>query len=273
MSAVNPFTPTQELRFARVAARVTRKLSRGDLRHEVFAVAYIRARETYGDFDETRGEGAIESRLDNWFYGIVLNARKKIMRNEIPLGNAEALDELVSGDNPEADVSRDEALEGLDADDTVILEALRDGASVRQAARAHGVNVNKVKKLKRRLRTMLQVEGRVSPATRRAPARNPDNLVDEQTPIDRDLERADNVVRPRAHGSSDCPPCLACSWWEGFKAGAEPHAVVEPDIAAAIAQTHARKQEISTGWERAQVPHCSRDAHRIEHETSQEQAT
>ncbi len=267
---MNPFTHQQELSFARVAARVTRRLSR-DFRDEIFAAAYIWARENYDDFDEARGEGSIESRLKYWFWGICRNARKKILRQEAPLGNADALEELTSGDDPEANASRDEEIEALSPEERAIVTTLCDGASVRQAAKTHRVNVNKVKKLKRRVRTLLG-ENRAAPVYRRASVGSSDDDTREPAPIDLALEHADNIARPRAHGTKNCPPCLVCLWWEGFRVGVEPHRCIEPEIAEAIRATHERKVEISAGWEHMHVPHCAPDAHRFNETILQEQA-
>ncbi len=168
-------------------------------------------------------------------------------------------------------------IEALSPEDTAIVASLRDGASVRQAAKAHKVNVNKIKKLKRRMWELLHNEGYAPAAVRRVPAKNPDDVEHgELSPIDQALERMDATTRPRAHGTQDCPVCLLCCWYEGLSQGAEPHRCVEPEIAEAIRATHDRKKQIAEGWQQADVPHVDRrDVHRFEEDeiTLQEQAT
>lgn len=262
---VNPFNEQQVLRFARVAARTTRRLPH-DLKQEVFAAAFIKACETYESFEPERGDGSVESRLNFWFWGIARNAQKMVMRHELPLGNAAILDTLPGGDDPESIASRDEVIEALSPRDTAIVAALRGGDSIRQAAKACGVNVNHVKKLKRRMRTLLRNDGYTPAAARRAPAKNPDDVEHgELSAIDQALERMDATTRPRAHGTQDCSVCLLCSWYEGLSQGPEPHRCVEPEIAEAIRATHERKKQIAEGWQRVDVPHVDRrDVHRFE---------
>jgi hypothetical protein len=240
---MNPFSHQQELRFARVAARVTRKLP-PDAQSEVFATAYLKARESYGDFDAMRGDGTIESRLDSWFFGLALNAKKKIRREYRPLGASEALETLVAADNPEAEAIRSEVFEKLTTEDLAIMAALEGGASVRQAARKCKASVSHVKQVKRRTRIkLLQIAEHAAPAVRREPTGSSDDDMREAAPIDHEIER---MLRRPATSKADCPVCWRCSWFDGLlpvKYAAKK--LADAEITEAILRTELRKQDIA----------------------------
>jgi DNA-directed RNA polymerase specialized sigma24 family protein len=250
---MNPFTRSQELRFARVAARATRNLPR-DVRTDVFAAAYIKARETYQAFDAERGDGTMECRLDNWFFGLLLNAKKKIRReNRPPLGVAvDALEALTGGDDSEAEAIRNEAFEQLTTpEDLAIMAAIQRGASVRQAARQCKVNVNHVKRIKRNIRDHLQVAARTVPA-RREPLGASDDDAREKAPIDHEIEK---LLRRPSTASADCPICWRCAWFSGLlPVRYRAPRFVDKEVADAMLRTDLRKIDIANGTEARDFP-------------------
>jgi hypothetical protein len=76
----------------------------------------------------------------------------------------------------------------------------------------------------------------------RAPSRATDDNHSVMSAADHKIQSA---LFPPTHGV-DCPPCNSCKWYDGFSTTpSRGHAVVDPEVAAAMAETKRRKLEIA----------------------------
>lgn len=245
---VDPFSEQEVLRLMRVSGEETRRMDR-DAKNVIFAEAYIAARECFTEFDAKQGEGHYDGLLNAWFRGLVRNARKRYGRQSkaertcARASSAAAVESLTSGDDPEATAAADQVLSRLSELDSAIVESLQHGASISQAAKAHGVGKKRVGKIKRRLSRLL---------TAGPPAPVRVTHYEDDAPmswIDRAMEFAEGGAE-RARHLEQCRPCLLCSWWIGFTdadahKSLDPAMIADADVAVAMRATRERKADIA----------------------------
>lgn len=205
-------------RLANVAARRTRGLS-PTAQEEIYSAALLAAWEQRDEFDQTRGTGAVEGILSQWFDGLVRNERKRFQRRELPGGRADALANLTADDNPAVEASRQEVIENaiakLSPTKQKAIAELVDGGSLRTVAASTGLTRSEVKELKKRLRFQLQADRDDTAviSTRRMPV---DSEMSDLSSIDRQIAAITNLEFPPKHGA-ECAPCVHCMWYDGYR--------------------------------------------------------
>lgn len=242
-SALDAFAQELARECGRLSKRPLRRLSRADA-EDVLASAVLAAWEQHSSFDPKRGN------VSAWFGGFLhnaLRAKHKSGKGIRPIEDYRR--QVAETDDTEKAAEMMQKMDSLDAQltaaDKEALVLLGKGFTIRVVSDRLKLPRSAVRRLFHRIRGLeISVSRWAHQSGATQPAIESDDAHAEQTEIDRELEK---LSFPPRHGK-ECPPCILCAWWEGFRptnATLVQMEVADLEVREAQVATYFRKTEIS----------------------------
>jgi DNA-directed RNA polymerase specialized sigma24 family protein len=199
---------------------------------------------------ENRANYSLTTTLETWFMNAVRHAHQDLKRNELPSSDESITAIAGGGDETYNTVAAESSA-------TAIISALpppyKEVAlltmkgytteEIMSKGIPHNVVQNSRARIKQ-LRRMMLDEDSMRRIVRRMSTTSSDELSEQLSPIDIELEQLD--FAPPA--GKDCPPCWRCMWFEGFMpAGKRDVRMDIEDLAVreAVKSTETRKAQIA----------------------------
>lgn len=243
MSSAAEVFVVQLARASKRANKFVRELPRAD-REDVIAAAILWCWENRHNYSLT-------TTLDTWFVGAVRNAYAAWVQGETR-NASEQLSEIPTGDTTQAAAAALEAagklIRALPSEYKKCAVLIAQGytrAKIMEKS-ITGRTYDETRARIKQLRKLLPDDYEYRRVLRTAPTKGSDDVSDELSDVDRQLEKLDWT--PSVAVGKDCPVCWRCCWYLGLMPGTKRSIrmpIQEPEVAAAVAVTEARKIEIA----------------------------